>query len=222
MYNCYSPAETAEIVSRAGVIKANARLDKIFMSGVMAGMLLSFACATALSTNTAPWYQSNAPGLIRTLSALVFPYGLCMIVLTGSELCTGSFLVCSPTWRAFYYITDICLVHNRFRSSPSPVSAEDAYSLDAHIFRQPGGFFVCRGYHRWLWWHLLRRSVPHRDSHLRFNETTHARLAPDLLASHRRKLARLSSMLPGHERPRASEQDNRHLVADFRFRELGL
>lgn len=93
MYNCYTPAETTEIVSRAGAAKANTRLDKIFTSAVMAGMLLAFACATLLSTSASPWYQSEAPGLIRTIAALVFPYGLCMIVLTGSDLCTGSFLV---------------------------------------------------------------------------------------------------------------------------------
>jgi len=93
MYNCYSPAETAEIVSRAGVVKANMRPDKIFMSGAMAGMMLSFACCTLLSTNASPWYTDNAPGLIRTIAALVFPYGLCMVVLTGSDLSTGSFLV---------------------------------------------------------------------------------------------------------------------------------
>lgn len=93
MYNCYSPAETAEIISRAGAVKANVRIDKIFMSAVMAGMLLSFACATLLSTSASPWYQTNAPGLIKTIAALVFPYGLCMIVLTGSELCTSTFMV---------------------------------------------------------------------------------------------------------------------------------
>ncbi|KAK5192981.1 hypothetical protein LTR99_010650 [Exophiala xenobiotica] len=92
MYNCYTPQETAEIVSRAGVVKGNQRLDKIFFSAVSAGCLLSFACATALSTNAAPWFQENAPGLIRTISAFVFPYGLCTIVLTGAELCTGSFM----------------------------------------------------------------------------------------------------------------------------------
>ncbi|KPI44328.1 putative formate transporter [Cyphellophora attinorum] len=92
MYNCYTPAETAEIVGRAGVTKGNERLDKVFMSSVSAGCLLSFACATLLSTNAAPWYQENAPGLIRTIAALVFPYGLCMVVLTGADLCTGSFL----------------------------------------------------------------------------------------------------------------------------------
>ena len=94
-YNAYNPVETAELVARAGVTKANTRLDKAFFSSVSAGCLLSFACATALSTNAAPWYQENAPGLIRTISALVFPYGLCMIVLTGADLCTGSFMVSS-------------------------------------------------------------------------------------------------------------------------------
>lgn len=93
MYNCYAPAEAAEIVSRAGVYKAHQRVDKIFMSATMAGMLLAFACATLVSTNSSPWYQSEAPGLIRTIAALVFPYGLCMIILTGSELVTATFMV---------------------------------------------------------------------------------------------------------------------------------
>lgn len=93
MYNCYAPAEAAEIVSRAGVYKAHQRIDKIFMSATMAGMLLAFACATLVSTNSSPWYQSEAPGLIRTIAALVFPYGLCMIILTGSELVTATFMV---------------------------------------------------------------------------------------------------------------------------------
>lgn len=91
-FNAYTPRETIELVSRAGVTKANMRYDKVFMSSVSAGMILAFACATLVSTNTAPWYQSEAPGLIRTISALVFPYGLTIIVLTGADLCTGSFM----------------------------------------------------------------------------------------------------------------------------------
>ena len=91
--NAYTPTEVMEIVSRAGVRKGHMRLDKVFLSSVSAGCLLSFAAATAASTNTAPWYQENAPGLIRTVGALVFPYGLVMIVLTGADLCTGTFLV---------------------------------------------------------------------------------------------------------------------------------
>ncbi|GAQ03869.1 hypothetical protein ALT_1190 [Aspergillus lentulus] len=42
--------------------------------------------------STASWFQENAPGLIRMISSLVFPYGLSMIILTGADLCAGSFL----------------------------------------------------------------------------------------------------------------------------------
>ncbi|KAI9044859.1 formate/nitrite transporter family protein [Aspergillus affinis] len=90
--NAYTPAEVAELVSRAGATKGNMRLDKVFFSAFSAGCLLAFACGTVLSTNTASWYQENAPGLIRTIGALVFPYGLVIIVLTGADLCTGSFM----------------------------------------------------------------------------------------------------------------------------------
>ncbi|KAF2088764.1 putative formate/nitrite transporter [Saccharata proteae CBS 121410] len=90
--NAYSPRESIEIVGRAGVRKGNMRLDKMFMSSVSAGMILAFACATLLSTNASQWYQENATGLIRTIAALVFPYGLTIIVLTGADLCTGSFM----------------------------------------------------------------------------------------------------------------------------------
>ncbi|PYI09550.1 Formate/nitrite transporter [Aspergillus sclerotiicarbonarius CBS 121057] len=90
--DAYTPAEVIEFVSRAGVAKGNMRLDKVFFSAVSAGCLLGLACGTALSTNTSTWFQENAPGLIRTISALVFPYGLCMIILTGADLCTGSFM----------------------------------------------------------------------------------------------------------------------------------
>ncbi|KAK4575222.1 hypothetical protein LTR86_001074 [Recurvomyces mirabilis] len=92
IHNCYTPKETVELCSRAGVVKANMRVDKIFISSFMAGCLLSFACAAVLITNTAPWYQENAPGLIRTIGALIFPFGLVSIVVTGSDLCTGSFM----------------------------------------------------------------------------------------------------------------------------------
>ena len=137
-FNCYTPAETAELVSRAGVAKANMRIDKIFMSGVMAGMMLSFACASVLSTNTAPWFQENAPGLIRTIAALIFPYGLCMIILTGSDLCTGSFLVCE-TLRIIPNCSSLLVLRNTvyyccLTSSPS-FHSQDAHALVSHLSR---------------------------------------------------------------------------------------
>jgi len=53
---------------------------------------LSFAGATHLSIQSSPWFQDNAPGLIRAIGALYFPYGLVMIILTGSDLATGSWM----------------------------------------------------------------------------------------------------------------------------------
>ncbi|KAL3493515.1 Formate/nitrite transporter [Aspergillus germanicus] len=90
--DAYTPAEVTEFVSRAGLVKGNMRLDKVFFSAFSAGCLLAFACGTVLSTNSSPWFQENAPGLMRTISALVFPYGLALIILTGADLCTGSFM----------------------------------------------------------------------------------------------------------------------------------
>jgi len=91
--NAYTPAQTIELVSRAGVKKGLMSPEKVFLSAVSAGCLLSFAAATSLSTMTAPWFQENAPGLIKTAGAIVFPYGLVLIVLTGADLCTGTFMV---------------------------------------------------------------------------------------------------------------------------------
>ncbi|GIZ44566.1 hypothetical protein CKM354_000776100 [Cercospora kikuchii] len=88
----YTPQETTELCGRCGYKKANMRVDKIFMSAVMGGMLLSFACAAYLNVNSSPWFQENAPGLIKTIGALIFPFGLLMVVVTGTDLCTGSFM----------------------------------------------------------------------------------------------------------------------------------
>ena len=94
VHNAYSAKEATEQCSRAGKMKANMRIDKMFFSSFIAGCLLAFACAALLSTNSSPWYQENAPGLIRMLGAVIFPWGLVTIVVTGADLCTGSFMVC--------------------------------------------------------------------------------------------------------------------------------
>ncbi|KAJ5247641.1 hypothetical protein N7468_002624 [Penicillium chermesinum] len=112
-FDSLSPLEVVQALERTGIQKGNMRLDKVFFSSVSAGCLLALACGTALSTNASPWFQSNAPGLIRTISALVFPYGLVMIILTGADLCTGSFMYTTiavlrgklPWWKMFVHWT---------------------------------------------------------------------------------------------------------------------
>ncbi|KAM5359615.1 hypothetical protein ACJZ2D_014336 [Fusarium nematophilum] len=76
----FTPAETTELISRIGVRKGNMRPDKVFLSAISAGCLLSFGCAVSLTALTAPWYQENAPGLIKLIGASVFPLGLFTMV----------------------------------------------------------------------------------------------------------------------------------------------
>lgn len=87
--DAFTPAQTTELISRIGAKKARMRIDKMFINSFMGGMFISIGCALALSTNTAPWFQTNAPGLIRTIGAMVFPVGLIMCVLTGADLYTS-------------------------------------------------------------------------------------------------------------------------------------
>jgi formate/nitrite transporter FocA (FNT family) len=88
--DAFTPQQTIELVSRIGCKKSHMRLDKLWFNSFMAGPLLGFGCAVALSTETAPWYQENAPGLIRTIGAVFFPIGLVMIVLSGADLFTSN------------------------------------------------------------------------------------------------------------------------------------
>ena len=60
------------------------RLDKLFINSCLSGPLLGFGCAVLVSVNASPWYQDNAPGLIRMLGAMIFPIGLVMIVISVS------------------------------------------------------------------------------------------------------------------------------------------
>ncbi|KAH7260934.1 Formate/nitrite transporter [Fusarium redolens] len=86
----YTPAETAELICRAGVKKGRSRPDKVLLSGISGGCILAFGCAVSLTALTAPWYQENAPGLIKLIGAIVFPLGLVTVILTGADLFTST------------------------------------------------------------------------------------------------------------------------------------
>lgn len=55
--NAYTPLETTEICSRVGTKKANMRIDKIFISAVIAGCYLAFSSSVCLVINTSPWVR---------------------------------------------------------------------------------------------------------------------------------------------------------------------
>lgn len=51
VHSCYTPKETTELCSHAGVAKATMRIEKIFSSAFRAGCLLGFACAVSSAYN---------------------------------------------------------------------------------------------------------------------------------------------------------------------------
>jgi len=99
--DAFTPAQTIELVARTGCKKAHMRIDKLFWNSFMAGPLLGFGCAILLSVNASPWYEENAPGLLRMLGALLFPVGLVMIVMSGADLWTTNIMACSSSLERF-------------------------------------------------------------------------------------------------------------------------
>lgn len=156
-FDSFSPLEVIEAVANTGVHKGHMRLEKVFFSAVSAGCLLSFACGTVLSTNSSPWFQENAPGLIRTICSLVFPYGLVMIILTGADLCTGSFMVSSLSG-LLRLLADALLIHDsvyyRCCVATPTTLVEDAYPLGCDLLGKLGGLSVPGRNHLRLYVHL--------------------------------------------------------------------
>lgn len=91
--DAFTASQTTELLARIGTKKSTMRLDKLFLNSLMTGPLLGFGCAIVMSVNASPWYQQNAPGLIRFVAAMLFPVGLVMIVLTGADLFTSNVMV---------------------------------------------------------------------------------------------------------------------------------
>jgi len=71
------------------------------INGILGGAFVSigffFACCVA---GGAPGLQPLFPGLQKLLLGLSFPFGLCMVVLTGAELLTSSFSTVGAAWLA--------------------------------------------------------------------------------------------------------------------------
>lgn len=149
-FAAYTPAETAELICRAGVKKGNTRPDKVFLSAIFGGCILSFGCAVSLTAVTAPWYQENAPGLVKLAGAIVFPIGLVTIFLTGAELFTSTNMV-SGLFQISKQLLTILLVYYGSGSQWEIVHLEDATALVSVFLRKPAGFPLRHGPHCWVY-----------------------------------------------------------------------
>ncbi|MDP4108818.1 MAG: formate/nitrite transporter family protein [Bacillota bacterium] len=87
--NMYSPAEVVSNYSKAGAEKAGLPVYRMLLMGFLAGAFIAFGGVTA---NTAVFAVGNISAA-RMISGLLFPFGLGMVILLGTELFTGNSLI---------------------------------------------------------------------------------------------------------------------------------
>ncbi|MDO4281140.1 MAG: formate/nitrite transporter family protein [Peptococcaceae bacterium] len=83
-----TPAEVVAALTKNGINKVRYPLMKTLLLGMMAGLMISFGADAAMIASHGMENMSVA----RIVSGAIFPVGLISIVLTGSELLTGSCL----------------------------------------------------------------------------------------------------------------------------------
>ncbi|MDE6454944.1 MAG: formate/nitrite transporter family protein [Dysosmobacter sp.] len=86
---CLTPKEFLERYAAAGTAKTQKSAGKLLALAALAGALIALGAA---ASSTAVHSLDNA-GLARTVSGLLFPFGLCMVLVTGAELFTGNSLL---------------------------------------------------------------------------------------------------------------------------------
>ena len=84
-----SPAQTVAAYAQAGADKTRRSACSLLLLGALAGALIALAAA---ASNTAA-YGIEDPWTLRTVCALLFPFGLAMVILMGAELFTGNCLI---------------------------------------------------------------------------------------------------------------------------------
>lgn len=87
-----APAAVAANFINIGLNKTRLSLGKMLLLSIMAGMFIALA---GLGAATAASCVGN-PSLAKLISACVFPAGLTMVLLAGSELFTGNCLLVIP------------------------------------------------------------------------------------------------------------------------------
>lgn len=84
-----TPKQVTDAYAEASVGKAKSPLWRLFALAVAAGALIGLG---AVASSTAAHGLADA-GMVRLVSGLVFPIGLMMVILLGTELFTGNALM---------------------------------------------------------------------------------------------------------------------------------
>ncbi|MCL2678561.1 MAG: formate/nitrite transporter family protein [Clostridiales bacterium] len=84
-----TPAEVAKNYVAAGALKTKMEFSRLMVLSIMAGMFIAFAGAASTTASVSVASASIA----RLVGALVFPAGLAMVLVAGSELFTGNNMI---------------------------------------------------------------------------------------------------------------------------------
>lgn len=87
--NYYSPAEITAQYASLGADKTRKPTSALVLLGILAGAFIALGC---VATNTAI-YGIGDTWTARTICGLLFPFGLGMVMMTGTELFTGNSLI---------------------------------------------------------------------------------------------------------------------------------
>lgn len=90
--NLFPPAEIAKNYIATGKAKANTPIGKMVILGILAGAFIGFGGTASTIVAVSVPYASVG----KFLGACVFPGGLTMVLLAGSELFTGNCLLTIP------------------------------------------------------------------------------------------------------------------------------
>jgi len=85
----HSPLEIAKNYVDIGIHKTRLSAFKMILLGFFAGMFISFAGVAASTASTT--LGQTSPG--RLIAAIIFPAGMAMVLIAGSELFTGNILI---------------------------------------------------------------------------------------------------------------------------------
>lgn len=84
-----SPKEIAQNYVATGAAKTKLPIGRMLVLGILAGMFIALAGVGATIAST----TISNPSLAKLIGAFVFPVGLSMVLLSGSELFTGNNLI---------------------------------------------------------------------------------------------------------------------------------
>ncbi len=87
--NLLAPDQIAEQTVQNGYKKANTRVSRLFVLGILAGAFIAFAS----QGSNAAIYNIPWAGVGKTVAGAIFSTGLMLVIVAGSELFTGNTLM---------------------------------------------------------------------------------------------------------------------------------